>query len=254
MRHFHRKSAPFATVSWPAAVATCLLAALPCARAATCGGAVGVTSDNVYRGISLTDARPSALVDVHCAFGDGWIAGAGISSVHLPGRSRNAQLGFYLDRRWQLDDDWSAKLGAVHYDAFRHGRADGLRYDEVNAVLGYRGSWRATLAWSPNATDMYFGGSGKAHRTVWAETTYHRPLVDRLSVDVGVGIAAPGGWGQRSYRYGSVGASYGIGSVYFYASRIWTDSLTWSYRYLGDPFTATLPSQSRWVGSVVWSF
>jgi hypothetical protein len=215
---------------------------------------MGFSSDNVYRGISLTDGRPSALADAHCSFGDGWVAGAGFASVHLAGRSRNAQLGAYLDRRWQIDDDWSAKLGIVHYDAFRHGREDGLRYDEVNAVLGYRGSWRATIAWSPNATDMYFGGSGKTHRTAWAETTFHRALVDRLSLDVGLGIARPGGRGERSYRYGSIGASYGIGDVYLYASRIWTDSVAWSYAYLGQEFIATLPSQARWVGSVVWTF
>jgi len=236
-------------------VGAVLLALTPAAHAVgPCGGTVGLSSDNVYRGISLTDGRPAALADTHCEFGDGWVAGAGATSVHLPGRSRNAQLALYLDHRWQIDDDWSAKVGAVHYDAFRHGREDGLRYDEVNVALGYRGFWRASIAWSPNATDMYFGGSGKTHRTTWVETTFHRPLVGRLSTDLGLGIAMPGGRGEHSYRYGSIGASYGIGDVYLYASRIWTDSLTWSYDYFGQTYTATLPSEATWVGSVIWSF
>ncbi|MGN6519895.1 MAG: hypothetical protein ACTHK2_10785 [Dokdonella sp.] len=241
--------------SWPSWVGAVLLALTPVAHAAgRCGGAVGLSSDNLYRGTSLTDGRPAWFADGHCEFADGWVAGASISTVHLPTRGRNAQLGLYLDRRWQLDDDWSAKIGAVHYDAFHHGRAEGLRYDELNAVIGYRGFWRASIAWSPNATDLYFGGAGTTHRTVWAETTFHRPLAGRLSADLGLGIALPGGQGERSYRYGSIGASYAIGDVYFYASRIWTDSLSWSFDYLGETYTATSPSNAQWVGSVVWSF
>jgi uncharacterized protein (TIGR02001 family) len=232
-----------------------LFAFAPGARAlGPCGGAVGVSTDNIYRGISLTDGRPAALADAHCEFGNGWVAGIGATSVHLSGRARNAQLGLYLDRRWQLDDDWSAKLGVLHYDAVRHGRRDGLRYDELNATVGWRAFWRASITWSPNATDMYFGGSGKTHRSAWAETTFHRPIAGRLAADLGLGIAVPGGRGERSYRYGSIGASYGAGDVYLYASRIWTDSLVWSYEFLGDRFTATLSSQAEWVGSVVWSF
>jgi hypothetical protein len=231
-----------------------LVLAVPGVSAADCAGLVGVSSDNIYRGVSLTDGRPAWLADGHCRFGDGWVGGVAAGAVHLPGRARDAQLSLYLDRRWQLDEDWSAKLGAVHYDALHHGREDGLRYDELDAAIGYRAFWRASIAWSPNATDMYFGGSGKTHRAVWVETTFHRPLVGRLSADLGLGIARPDGPGQRTYRYGSVGASYGIGDVYFYASRIWTDSLTWSFQYLGQTYTATSPSEARWVGSLVWSF
>jgi uncharacterized protein (TIGR02001 family) len=224
------------------------------ALARDCGGSIGAATDNVYRGISLTNDEPAWLVDAHCAFGRGWIAGAGATQVRLPGRSTNAQFSFYLDRRWQFDDDWGGKIGLVHYDAPAHAREDGLRYDEINATVGYRSFWRATVALSPNATDLYFGGKGKSHFTAWAETTFHQPIVERLAADVGFGISKPGGEGEKSYRYASAGLSYSVGDVYFYATHIWTDTLSWAYTFENVEYNATLPSHGRWVGAVVWSF
>lgn len=232
------------------------------ARASDCGGAIGFGSDNVYRGISLGGRKPAWIVDAHCRMADGWIAGAGASRVQLAGRSPNAQLALYVDRHWQLDNDWSGKIGVMHYDAARDGRRDGLRYDEVNAALGYKGLWRVSLAVSPNASDLYFssamapvsGGARKSHWATSVETTFHRPLIGRLAADAGLGLSIPGGKGESSYRYASVGLSYGIGDISLYASRIWTDSIRWEFGYLGDTFVKRLPSRAEWVGTAIWTF
>jgi hypothetical protein len=86
------------------------------------------------------------------------------------------------------------------------------------------------------------------------ETTFHRPLVGRLAADAGLGLSIPGGEGESSYRYASIGLSYGIGDVNIYASRIWTDSISWEYVYLGSTNVMRLPSHADWVGTIVWTF
>lgn len=232
------------------------------AFAIECGGAIGLGSDNVYRGISLGGQDSSWILDAHCRLADGWVIGAGANRVHLAGRRPDGQLSLYVDRNWQLDDDWSGKIGVVHYDGVQHGRRDGLRYDEINAALGYRGFWRASLAFSPNSSDVYFtntmtpisSGASKSHRAVWAETTFHQPVVGRLAADAGFGLAVPGGKGESSYRYGSIGLSYAIADVNFYATRIWTDAISWQYDYFGTTRVMRLPSRADWVGTIVWAF
>ena len=241
-----------AVLAWPAMDAF----------AVDCGGALGLGSDNVSRGISLGGADPSWILDGHCRVGDGWIAGAGASRVHLAGRRPGAQLSLYVDRNWQFDDDWRGKVGIVHYDGARRGRLDGLRYDEINAAVGSKGFWRASLAFSPNASDLYFtnalapisDGAGKSHWAAWAETTFHQPVSGRLAADAGFGLSVPGGKGESSYRYGSIGLSYSIADVNFYATRIWTDAISWQYDYLGSTFVMRLPSRAEWVGTIIWTF
>ena len=256
--HIRRRLAPIAVVVLP------LLVLLTVdARASNCGGAIGFGSDNVYRGISLGGGEPAWIVDAHCRVADGWIAGAGASRVLLAGRRPNLQLALYVDRAWQFDEDWSGKLGVVHYDAAHYGKRDGLRYDEVNAAFGYKAFWRVSVSVSPNASDLYFtnsippAGSESASKSHWAtsvETTFHRPLIDRLAADAGLGLSIPEGKGESRYRYASVGLSYGIGDINLYVSRIWTDSISWEYTFLGDTFVMRQPSHADWVGTLVWAF
>ena len=242
--------------------AVVLLAAPLVADAADCGGALGFATDNVYRGVSLSGERPAWLLDGHCAFASGWVAGVAANRVHLVGRSANAQVSVYLDRRWQFADGWSAKVGAVHYDAASRAGQDGLRYDELNAAIGYRGRWTASIGVSPNATDLYFRGAmppiagieQRTYRNVWVEGTVHQPLVGRLALDAGAGIAFPGGSGNSDYRYGSLGLVWGTGDVYVYATRLWTESIRWRFEYLGTPMEAALPQRNGWVASMVWAF
>jgi len=231
------------------------------AHAGDCGGALGLGSDNVYRGISLGGGKPAWIVDVHCRVDDNWIAGAGASRVQLAGRSKNAQLALYVDRHWQFDAGWSGKVGVMHYDGAHRGRRDGLRYDEVNAALGYKGFWRVSIAVSPNASDLYFthamapfSEGSKSHWATSVETTFHHALGGRLAADAGLGLSIPRGKGESSYRYASVGVSYAFGDINLYASRIWTDSISWEYSYLGATFVQRQPSHADWVGAVVWTF
>lgn len=244
--------------------ATCAGFALAAAgTAAACGGAVGFASDNVLRGASLSDERPAWLVDAHCEPARDWVAGVAASRVHLVGRSANVQWSAYVDRRWQFGQDWSAKAGATHYDAARRAGIDGLRYDEVNAAIGYRGRWRASIAFAPNATDVYYRGKlppapglpMRRYRAYWLESTMHQPLGDgRFAIDAGAGIAFPGGDHNSRYRYGSIGLRWQLGDAAIYATHVWTGAIRWRVEWLGQTYEMALPPRSAWVGTILWAF
>jgi len=244
----------------PAVSAYCCLGMLlgslfaPEARAGQWGGAIGATSDTVYRGIDLSDGQWGGLGDIHYEFSAPWVVGIGANSIQLPGRPEDVQLTLYLDRRWRFAEDWSAKLGFVHYDTMRASGRAGLRYDEINAAVGWRGRWQASLAWSPKVGNAYAPELSEDSSWLWLETAWHQPLVDRFSIDVGLGFARTSGNTPENYRYASAGINYSLGSVVFNASHIWTDTLTYTYGRGGQAFVFELPAQDRWVGSLVWMF
>lgn len=228
-----------------------LLAASP-THAGGWGGALGFASDNVYRGISLTAGRPAWIVDLHGDLGANWVVGLGGSAERPPGQSAAAQVAAYVDRRWQLDEDWAAKVGAVHYDSLGNARGGHFSYDEINAAIGYRGRWRASIALSPNAGIPYAARYRRSGFGAWAELVFQQPIADRLSADIGVGYADMEQNGARNYRYGSVGLSYRAGDAYLYLTRIWTSPYIGVYP--GKPYAANPSPGARWVVSVIWNF
>lgn len=224
------------------------------AAAGNCGGAVGASSVNIYRGFDLSDGQWSGLADVHCEFATNWTAGAGASTVGLPGLPEDVQLAVYLDRRWRLADDWNAKLGLIHYDTLRAANRPGLQYDEVNAAISFRGRWLASLAWSPAVGNAYAPGFSGDNSWVWLESAWRQPLGDRFSADVGVGFARPSGRTPGNYRYASVGMNFYWSSVVLNTSYIWTERLTYTYDRPGQSFVFEQPAQHRWTGSLIWMF
>lgn len=219
-----------------------------------CGGALGASSDNIYRGLDLSDGQWGGLGDIHCEFTSQWIAGLGATTIRLPGLPEDIQLLVYLDRRWRLSDDWSAKLGLVHYDTLKATNRPGLQYDEINAAISYRGRWLASLAWSPKVGNAYAPGLSGDDAWLWLETAWRQPLGDRFSMDLGIGFARPSGQTPDDYRYASFGLNFYWNSVVFNASHIWTDTLTYTYGRPGASFVFELPAENRWTGSVVWMF
>jgi hypothetical protein len=224
------------------------------ASAGSCGGAIGASSNNIYRGFELSDGQWGGLGDVHCEFATNWIAGTGASTIRLPGLPEDVQLAFYLDRRWRLSDDWNAKLGLIHYDTLRSANRPGLQYDEINVAVSFRGRWLASLAWSPAVGNAYAPGFSGDNSWLWLETAWRQPLGDRFSVDMGLGFARPSGQTPDDYRYASVGINFYWGSVVLNASHIWTDRLTYTYDRPGQSFVFELPAQRRWTGSLIWMF
>lgn len=221
-------------------------------RAQGWGGALGLSSDYLERGYSLTAGRPAWLADLHYEFGTAWAIGLGASADRPPGQSASARFNLYIDRRWRLGQNWVAKIGVARYDSPGNAYRALVRYDEINAAVGWKGRWRASLAVSPDVA----GHWDRVYRhgpAAWLELDYHQPLVGRLAFDLGAGHAWLQETGFDDYRYGSAGLAYGIGGLHLYAAWQWNDREALPY---GAMSQAWYPAQdpSEWVVSALWVF
>ncbi len=216
------------------------------------GGSLGLGSDNIYRGRSLTIDRPAWLADMHCVFATDWIVGASATAERTVWQSAAAQITLYINRRWQLTDDWAIGVGIVHYESPWNVYRDNVRYDELNAAISYGAHWRASIAISPDSPGLLFGPNARNDAAAWAELSYHQVLVDRLSADIGIGYADLQQTVFHSYSYGSAGLNYGFGDATIYLTRVWTSRPAKSY--LQNPYPGESNTTARWTTSVVWNF
>jgi hypothetical protein len=193
------------------------------------------------------------MVDLHDEFATNWVVGAGASAEHPPGSTPAAQVTLYLDHRWRLDDDWTAKVGAVHYDSPWDANSASRRYNEINAAIGYAGRWRAMLAVSPDSGGAYLDESSHRNLAAWVETTWHQPLVGRLSADLGIGYAHVHYLDKPGYAYGNATLGYGIGAAQLSLARLRTASVRTEVFY-GHVYAVQREQDDRWVVSVLWAF
>lgn len=224
------------------------------AQAQTWGGALGASSENIYRGIGQSRGDPSVFADLHVGLGGNWLLGINAASVHPQDRPADSQFSLYADRRWRFGTDWSAKLGFVHYDSLHSENHDGLRYDELNAAIAWRGRWVSTLAWSPRVNNAYLDVISDDVAWLWAETAWHQPIGDHLSLDAGIGFGHPVHAPPHDYHYANLGVTFAVASASLSVGRIWASERKYSYELFNFPYELTLPSRQRWVASVMWLF
>lgn len=243
------------------ALLLCLVVLPQPATAQGWGGALGYGTDNVYRGVSLSSGQPAWLADLHYGFGTDWIAGIGASQERPPFQSAGAQLTLYLDRRWQLGEDWSAKLGVVHYESPWNVWRDDLSYNELTAAIGWRGRWRLSLTLSPDTPGMLTPSGMGSDAAATAELSYRQPIRGRLAADFGIGYTRVRNAIELSYQdysrrtqtadlrygYGSAGLVYGVGDVHIYSALLWASSAARHYSVGSN-------ERARWVNTLVWSF
>lgn len=239
----------------PAAGATLALIGLLAAghgQAQGWGGAIGIASDYLERGYSVTAGRPAWLADLHYGIGTDWVIGLGASADRPPRQSAGTRLNLYVDRRWRLGDDWAAKIGVARYDSPGNRYRAIVRYDEINAAIGWRGRWRASIAVSPDVAGSW-NRVYKHAPAAWLELDYHQPLAGRLALDIGAGHAWLDETGLASYTYGSAGLGYGIGDVHLYAAWQWNDRSDLPYGAMSQAWSP-MQEPSQWVVSALWVF
>src|SRR5882724_8964664 len=98
------------------------------------GGSIGFTTDYLLRGISQSDGHGALQAELHYQTPNDWVAGLWASSVDVsPADGKTAELNVFAGRSWQLTENWSSKLIAIHY-AYPWNEPAGLYdYDELAA-------------------------------------------------------------------------------------------------------------------------
>ncbi len=132
---------------------------------AQAGGSVALLSDYRYRGMSLSQEKPTGRLSAAYDDPGGWFAGASLAQVMLYRPRWQVQLLGYAGYAGRLSErfGWEAGATAVHFGA-------DSRYDYREAFAGLSGErWNARLHYSPD----YFGSGA---RTGYGEVNVGLPL------------------------------------------------------------------------------
>ena len=182
------------------------------AAAVTFGGEFTATSDYIFRGISQTDGRAAAQLDLHAGFDGGWFAGAWGSTLGNELRG-HFELEAYAGRRFELSSAWSVTLTGVDYTYLNRRAPHSADYQELAASFSYLDTWNLSLAAAPNAIRYWRGGYAGRYPAYDADLTGQWPLFGFIYASAGAGyyyVAGPAiaGSGTMGYPYGNVGLAF----------------------------------------------
>lgn len=140
------------------------------------GGNIAFLTDDRYRGISLSQEKPTLRLSASYDHEDGWFGGGSLTEVMLYRPRWQVQVLGYAGYAGRLSDrfGWEAGATVVHFGADSH-------YDYQEAFGGLSGErWNARLHCSPD----YFG-SGV--RTAYAELNVGLPISPLVRVTAHAG-------------------------------------------------------------------
>jgi uncharacterized protein (TIGR02001 family) len=224
------------------------LVAVPALAAEPVGGAVVLTSDYVFRGVSQSDGAAAAQADVHLRSARGWFAGVWTSTADPPpGNVGNYEINLYAGRSWDLSERWAASVSYVRYfypNSPAHGRYDA---DEVSVSLKFDDRLALTAAVSPNATRYSSYGWAARGRALSYEASLRQPALRPVSIIAAVGYYDTQALFRASYWAWNAGFSAQAGPVEFTLNRFGVDA---TGRRLFDTYAA----DGRWALSATWRF
>lgn len=208
------------------------------------GGAVTLTSDYVLRGISQSDNDPVLQGDVHWNFPVGWSAGLWGTQLRLKPRAADSELGAYLQWQHAISSDFDLGASFTHYAYANDPRPVTYDYDELALSLAWRDQLYLAATWTPSL-NLYSSTDGLASdREVYSfEASWHRTLLPRFDVSVGLGLYDPQGVDYGSYAYGSGTVAWHYGHWRVNLSAIWVQDAQhrqYSPGPAGGPLTATV--------------
>lgn len=221
---------------------------MPCCRGADVwGGSIAVTSDYLVRGVSRSNDQAALQLDLHYLNRSGFVAGVFASNTQIdPGESRDAELDAFVGFAWAARD-LRGKILATHYAYPWNALGSRYDYDELDLDLNYRDWLGVTLDYSPNAPRYVRFRGLTAVTAKSVEVNLQRPVLRRLSVNLGLGYYSLGGPETTGYGYGSLGAAYDIAPVLLTLSYVKTTAEAKSLFYNAEV-------GGRWTGTVIWRF
>jgi uncharacterized protein (TIGR02001 family) len=204
-------------------------------------GQVSVASDNVFRGVSINDNRPTAAAELNYDAAAGWFAGGQVAQTRFYGESHsNPEIVVDAGYAHAMTSGLSWEVGAT-YSTFPN-------FTFWNYAEGFVGilsdNWNARLSWSPN----YFG---RHQHTAYAEFNYSHPLGDRLRLLTHVGAVhadAAQNLGSNRAFDASIGLGARVSNVNIQMN--WIATNRYSFLYPIGPNE----NRQEWVVSLAYTF
>lgn len=207
-------------------------------------GSVTIDSDYRFRGVSLSDSKPSVRLAADFDGPSGWYAGAAATQAQVSGSDRYAQLLGYGGRMTPIAAGRNIEFGASYSHFVNKGT-----YDFAEAYAGLLSNgWTLRLNYSPD----YFG---RHVQTLYLDASGHWRLNDRARLFGHAGLLAPlaGGYpgdsdANRPRADLLVGVGWGPGDADL--------RVAWTLASADGPFPAVAPQQRRgaWLFSASYAF
>jgi uncharacterized protein (TIGR02001 family) len=228
----------------PALVCGLAMFAVIPATAGELDAAVGVTSDVVIRGVSLSGntVSPQLMVDYYDA--RGWLLGIAADQVRpLEESPESAQLLVRGGYGWSLASDWSMQVTYLHYayplDSYLNSK---YAHDEFSGSVAWRDQLAFAVSVSPNARF----GEGAHELSFSYDVTARYPVSAWFFIVGGIGYYDLHRVVGRSYLYGNSGVELRVGSLQLALSYIGTSA--GAKTLFGDR------ASDRWTASAMWHF
>ena len=201
---------------------------------------VGAESDYRFRGVSLSDSRPSVRLSLALDASDGGYAGLSATRAAAGSGSHYTHAVAYAGRVMSVTDTARVEIGGT----YAHFAGDSA-YDYGEAFAGLLGDrWAARLSFAPH----YFG---QHRRTLYGEFNAWLPMTDatRLFGHFGASATVGGLRGRTEQAWGDlrVGAGYSLGD--------WDFQLAWvAGGHLPRPPDPSRAGRAAWVIGASASF
>jgi uncharacterized protein (TIGR02001 family) len=211
------------------------------------GGSVGIASDYVYRGVSLSDGRYAWQGSLFAGVGKHWSAGLWASTVENQwSRGSPFEVNAYLAYAIEPAADVNIRTAWTHYAYFGPRSQLTYDYDELSVSIAYRSRWILGVSFMPNAEGTWYGD--RAESTAWAaDVTAVQPLYKAWSGTVGGGYYDVSGLYSTGYAYWHAGVTGSVGAVDM--DLLYLGSDHHAERIYGQAVTG-----SRWSAALRWRF
>ena len=193
---------------WRLLVLVLVLAAAGPAYAEGWRGSVVLTSDYVQHGVSQTNGDPAVQASVAYWYPTGWYGGLWASTVDTARRyyavdGAQAEVNAFLGYGRRITPDWVIDIKAVHYLYVNDPAPVKYDYNELALSMAWREQLYASLAVSPDSTQL--ARTGRVHnRPAWsAELSLQQPVSHWLTWMLGAGYYNMPDAQVSGYFYGS---------------------------------------------------
>ena len=201
-----------------------LLGLAAAAHAQGLGGALGLATDDVFRGLSLNDAQLSAQLDLHDVVGQ-WYGGLSAEGVR---RGHNADAGAeliaYAGYQYRLGNDWTNQVTLRHYDYPGNPHRTRYNYDELGVSFAWRERIVLTVIGSPDTYSADYQGNHGSGAAFCYELVARQPLPRGLSAIAGLGYYDLQRQVGTGYAYWSAGLEHRWRSWAFDLRYVGTDA------------------------------
>jgi uncharacterized protein (TIGR02001 family) len=180
----------------------------------TAGGSLAVTSDYIYRGLSVSNGAVAGQADLHLQTAGGTFGGVWASTRdnHFEPYA-NFDVEPYLGQRFDLGGTWNATVSARAHYYVGGSQEVNDDYQEISAAVGYLDRWSLSVTAIPNAVRYWYERRLSRTPAYVADTSAQWLIVGGLYLTGGAGYYHSTGTGpgiERAvgYFYGNVGAAY----------------------------------------------